>query len=78
MIVAQGTLLALIGISVGLAAALVASRLLSSLLFGVKATDMAAYLFAIIPMFAAAMLASHLPARRAARVDPMVTIREER
>ncbi len=66
------------GTAIGIAGALAANQLLSSLLFDVKPTDAAAYLLAIIPMFAAALLASHIPTRSAARVDPMVTIREER
>jgi len=77
MFLAESARLVAIGTAIGVAAAFAASRLLSSLLFDVKTTDVAAYVVAIVPMFAAALLASHLPARRAARVDPMVTIREE-
>src|SRR5262249_52963598 len=77
MFLGEGAKLVAVGTAIGIAGAFVATRLLSSLLFEVHTTDAGAYLFAIIPMFGAAMLASHLPARRAGRVDPMVTIRDE-
>ena len=77
MIVAQGTLLALIGISVGLAAALVASRLLSSLLFGVDAADPAILGGTALSLAAVAGLASFFPARRASRIDPALSLRSE-
>ena len=70
----EGSRLVMIGVAIGIAGAVAASRVLSSLLFNVQTTDVPTYLIAIIPMFGAAMLASHLPARRAAQVDPMVTI----
>jgi putative ABC transport system permease protein len=70
----EGSKLVLGGIAIGVAGAVAASRVLSSLLFNVQTTDVPTYLLAILPMFAAALLASHLPSRRAARVDPMITI----
>ena len=65
------------GIAVGLAGALVASRLLSSLLFEVSATDPAVFATIAFLLLAVGSLAGYLPARRATRADPMVAIRAE-
>jgi putative ABC transport system permease protein len=77
MVVRQGMRLAVIGLVVGAVAALATTRFLASLLFGVGAADPAT--FVAIPAILAlvALLASWLPARRAARVDPMVALRGE-
>ena len=77
MIVRQGARLVLLGIGTGVIAALVLTRLTRTLLFGVSATDPAT--FAAVPLLlaAAAILASWIPARRAARVDPMRALRSE-
>jgi ABC-type antimicrobial peptide transport system permease subunit len=77
MIVRQGARLVLIGIGTGVIASLVLTRLATKLLFGVSATDPAT--FAAVPLLLAgvAMLASWLPARRAAKVDPMSALRAE-
>jgi ABC-type antimicrobial peptide transport system permease subunit len=66
-----------IGIAVGLAAALVAGRFVATLLFGLAPTDPATIGAAVIVMAAVSLLAGYLPARRAARVDPMVALRYE-
>jgi ABC-type antimicrobial peptide transport system permease subunit len=58
-------------------AALLSSRLVGSLLFGLRATDAASLLAAVAVMLAIAALAGYLPARRASRVDPMVALRYE-
>jgi putative ABC transport system permease protein len=77
LVLRQGAVLAAIGVVIGLTAAVAASRLLASLLFGVTATDPVT--FAVVPVVlgAVALLAVWLPARRAARVDPIVAIRAE-
>jgi putative ABC transport system permease protein len=77
MVVGQGAMLAFIGVAVGLAAALAVTRVLSSLLFGVSAAD--PYLFGgtAVTLAAVAVVASYLPARRAARIDPAISLRYE-
>jgi len=71
----EGLVLAAAGIAVGLAGALVLTRLMSSLLFGVSPTD--PITFAAVPatLAAVALAACYLPARRAARVDPTVALK---
>jgi len=71
MIVRQGITLTLLGVGVGVIGALALSRVLSSLLFGTNATD--PLTFAAIPVLLAlvALLACYLPARRAAKIDPI-------
>ena len=65
-----------IGVALGLAGGFAASRLLGSLLFGVGATDVPTFLAAAGMILGVAALASWIPARRAARVDPVVALRE--
>ena len=64
-----------IGVGLGLAGGLAASRLLGSLLFGVGATDVPTFLAAAVMVLGVAAVASWIPARRAARVDPVVALR---
>jgi predicted permease len=73
----HGLVLSAVGAAVGLVAAMAAGRLLSSLLFGVGPLDPAAYAAALGVTIAAAALASYLPARRAALIDPIETLRAE-
>jgi putative ABC transport system permease protein len=77
MIIGEGTKLALIGVAVGVAGALALTRFLSSLLFGVKPTDPVTFVAVSLILTAVALLASYFPARRAAKVDPMVALRHE-
>ena len=77
MFVRQGLLLAGIGAMIGLGAAAGLTRLISSLLFGVKALDPLTYAGVVAILIAAAALASYVPARRATRVDPLDALRAE-
>ncbi|HEX7049880.1 MAG TPA: ABC transporter permease [Longimicrobiales bacterium] len=77
MVVRQGAALAMIGIAVGLLAAFATTRLLAGLLYGVGATDAATFLAVPLLLGAVALAASWIPARRAARVDPVVALRNE-
>jgi putative ABC transport system permease protein len=77
MVVKSGALLTCAGALVGLAAAFLLTRLIAGLLFGVGPTDPLTFLCAPIALITVAMLASFVPARRAAKVDPMVALRYE-
>jgi putative ABC transport system permease protein len=77
LVVAQGLLPALIGLGVGLVGAVGFSRLLASLLFDVKATDLAVFGGVTGVLIGVALLAAYFPARRAARVDPVAALRTE-
>lgn len=77
MVVGQGMILALIGIVLGLAAALIATRLMESLLFGVSARDLLTFLMIPVVLAVVAFLSTFIPAIRATRVDPMVALRYE-
>jgi putative ABC transport system permease protein len=71
LIVRQGMSLTLIGIGVGLAGAFAFTRLLASLLFGVGPTDPTTFVWIPVLLAAVSFLACYLPARRAARLDPI-------
>ncbi len=77
MVLKQGLVLALLGVGIGVLAALGLMRLLSTLLFEVSTNDVAT--FSIVPgaLFVVALVACYLPARRATKVDPLVALRYE-
>ncbi|HXY08878.1 MAG TPA: ABC transporter permease [Terriglobales bacterium] len=77
MIVRNGVWLAGVGVGIGLAAAFGLARLMRSLLYGVSPLDPITFFGVPIMLFAMALLASYVPARRAAKVDPMVALRYE-
>ena len=77
LIVKQGMGLTGIGMALGLAGAFVTTRFMTSLLFGVSAVDPVTFVAVPAILLAAALVASYAPARRAARVDPMVSLRSE-
>jgi putative ABC transport system permease protein len=77
LILRQSLWLALIGIAIGLGGAALTTHILSTLLYGVSATDPFVFVGASLFLAAVALLASYLPARRATKVDPMVALRYE-
>jgi predicted permease len=77
MVVRQGAVLGAIGLVLGLTASLAASRVLASLLYGVTPSDPLTHAAVALLLAAVAVLASYLPARRAARVDPVIALRSE-
>jgi len=77
LVLGQGARAALLGIAVGITAALVLTRVMASLLFGVSATDPLTFLAVATLLTLVALAASYIPARRAMRVDPMVALRHE-
>jgi predicted permease len=77
LVMSESMMLVLLGIVVGLAAALAAGRLVTALLFGLAATDALSLVSATLVMLTVSSLAAYLPARRAARVDPLVALHYE-
>jgi ABC-type antimicrobial peptide transport system permease subunit len=77
MFLRQGLALGAVGAAVGLVAAAVLGRSMSTLLFGVSPLDPAAYLTALAVVVLATALATYVPARRAANVDPMRTLKAD-
>jgi putative ABC transport system permease protein len=69
--------LTLLGVTLGLAGALAVTRLLTTLLFGVSTTDPVTFAVIAVLLTSIAFLACYIPARRAARVDPLVALRYE-
>jgi len=77
MTLRQSVALTLIGVALGLAAALALTRFLTTLLFGIAATDAMTLLLAIVTLTVVSAAAAYFPARRASLVDPMVALRYE-
>jgi hypothetical protein len=77
MVVRQGLLIFAIGATIGLGLAYSLTRLMEGLLFGVAAMDPLTYVIVVMGLLAAALTASYIPARRAARVDVMEALRRE-
>ncbi len=77
LIIGDGLALALVGVIVGVPAALMLTRLMGGVLSGVTSTDPVTYLSVVAMLATSALLASYLPARRATRVDPLVALRTD-
>jgi putative ABC transport system permease protein len=77
MVIRQGITLTLIGVAIGIIAALGVTRLISSMIFGITPYDPITFVVVAAVLVAVAFLSSYLPARRATRVDPVVALRYE-
>jgi putative ABC transport system permease protein len=77
MVVRRGVVLTVMGLAIGLVGAFALTRVLSGLLVGVSPTDPASYVGISLVLFTVALVASYVPARRAARVEPAVALRHE-
>jgi predicted permease len=77
LVLGQGAIVSAIGVAIGLAAAALASRALATLLFGVTARDPAVFAGVAVLLGSIALAACYVPARRAARVDPLEALRDE-
>ena len=77
LVITEGMMLVIIGTVIGLVGAFALTGLLSSLLFGISATNLATFLVVAVLLVAVNLLACYIPARRATRVDPMIALRYE-
>lgn len=77
LVIGQGLRLSAFGIAAGLIAAFILTRVMSTMLIGVKPTDPATYISMTVAFFTLSALACYLPARRAAKLDPMTALWEQ-
>lgn len=77
MVLRKGIVLTMLGVLIGLGAAFVLTRWMSSMLFGISASDPMTYVLVLLVAVGAALLACSIPARRATQVDPLVALRYE-
>jgi putative ABC transport system permease protein len=77
MVLKQGLTFSLLGVAIGLAASFGATPMLSRFLYGVKAHDLLTLVLVSLLLIGVTLLASYFPARRAAKIDPLVTLRHE-
>jgi putative ABC transport system permease protein len=75
LILGEGAKLAMLGLGLGVVLALLLTRLIASMLYGVSATDPLTFGIVVIVLLGVAVTACYIPARRAMRVDPMVALR---
>src|SRR5262249_53400164 len=76
LVLGRGMRLVAVGAGLGLGGALLLGRAMRSLLYGASGTDLLSFAGAVVTLIAVATLASYLPARRASRVDPAISLRE--
>jgi putative ABC transport system permease protein len=77
LIIGKGMVLAVIGVTAGLAGSFALTRLMAGLLFGVTATDAFTFVTVSVGLIAIALLACYIPARRATKINPLVALRYE-